>query len=401
MDELRTVREAYGEPAPPTAREIAEARALWDGKPAVRRARFGWPFRAGLGVVAAGAAAAVAVALIGHGTPDGGPRTGAGGRGVLDLNEQAVLQAAAKAELVPTGKYWSSDHILGQSYVVRAKTGTYAITGALTESFSWAGARKGTGEGYADRDLPARPATPQDEAAWRRAGSPATLRVWSSDKWLTFPTKATKAARWRSDGPEAGEDARGGGDFLGESVEDLQKLPSDPAELAEMFLTPERLGKALRLQAGRQAGRPVEPPGGWAVPQIARVASLLHAPVPPKVRAGLIRALTAQPGIHAIGRVTDPLGRRGVALAADERAVKVTGEFGGPADQRGTYRSREVIVFDERTGALLARQNQLTVPGGPYAQMKPGFIIDYSAVRSAQWTDAKPKPPASLPFPVR
>ncbi|KAB2363165.1 hypothetical protein [Actinomadura montaniterrae] len=397
MDELRTVREAYGDPAPPAMTKIARARALWEEKPP-RRSRFGWPFRVGLGAVAAGAAVAVAVALTGHGTPDGGARTGPGGRGVLDLDEQAVLQAAAKAELAPTGRYWSSDHILGQSYIVRAKTGTYAITGALTESFTWAGAEKGTGEGYADRDLPARPITPQDEAAWRRSGSPAALRVWSGDKWLTFPTGATKAARWRADGPERGGDAGGGGDFLGESVEELQNLPSDPAELAQRFLTPAQMGKALRLRA---RGAVKSPPGGWALIRIARVAALLNAPVPPKVRAGLIRALAAQPGIHAIGRVTDPLGRQGVALAADERAVKVTGEYGGPAAERGTYRSREVIVFDERTGALLSRQNQLTVPGGPYAEMKPGFIIDYSAVRSARWTDTKPAPPARLPFPSR
>ncbi len=30
--------------------------------------------------------------------------------------------------------------------------------------------------------------------------------------------------------------------------------------------------------------------------------------------------------------------------------------------------------------------------------MKPGFIINYVAVRSSGWTDAKPKPPAELPF---
>jgi hypothetical protein len=37
-------------------------------------------------------------------------------------------------------------------------------------------------------------------------------------------------------------------------------------------------------------------------------------------------------------------------------------------------------------------------PGGPYAEMEPGFVIDYLAVRSATWTDTKPSPPAALPF---
>ncbi|TDD39062.1 hypothetical protein E1287_04460 [Actinomadura sp. KC06] len=35
---------------------------------------------------------------------------------------------------------------------------------------------------------------------------------------------------------------------------------------------------------------------------------------------------------------------------------------------------------------------------GPDAEMKPGFVIEYQASRSAGWTDAKPKPPAGLPF---
>jgi hypothetical protein len=133
-----------------------------------------------------------------------------------------------------------------------------------------------------------------------------------------------------------------------------------------------------------------------AYARISRVASLLSgSPMPPKVRAGLMRALAAQPGIRAIGQVTDPLGRRGVALATTERTTSVTG---GPADERGAYRSRGVIVFDERTGALLSVQNTLTEPGGRYAAMRPGFIIDYTATRSSGWTDVKPEPPAKPPF---
>jgi hypothetical protein len=111
-----------------------------------------------------------------------------------------------------------------------------------------------------------------------------------------------------------------------------------------------------------------------------------------------MRALAAQPGVRAIGHATDPLGRQGVALASDDRATTITGEFGAPRVEQGTYRSRAVIIFDERTGALLSQQEELTKPGGPYAEMKPGFVIDYWTDRSAEWTDTKPKPPAGLPF---
>lgn len=224
---------------------------------------------------------------------------------------------------------------------------------------------------------------------WRRAGSPSTFRVWSSDHYTTY---TTKVADWRPEGPEAGANPDGGGDFLGKSVEELQNLPTDPSALAEMFFNDGEMSKAL-------AAKKRLPGEVLARLKIARVASILgNTPVPPKVRAGLMRALAAQPGVHAIGHATDPLGRRGVALASDERAVTVTGGFGTPKALQGTHHSREVIIFDERTGALLSRQDVLTRPGGQYAEMRPGFIIEYSAVRSARWTDTEPTPPAELPF---
>jgi hypothetical protein len=306
------------------------------------------------------------------------------------LGKQAVLAAAEKAAAQPAGRFWSAGTIQGQSYIMRAETGTYAITGALTESFSWHGAKSGTGEAYYGRDLPARPQTERDEALWRKAGSPPGFRVRGDGRYVTYSTKATA---WRSDGPEVGIDPRGGGKFLGKSAEELQDLPTDPAELAKLFLV-DGQGAAPGLAPGKEGPRQDD-----SSAKIMRVSSLLsNAPIPPKVRAGLMRALAAQPGVQAIGRVTDPLDRQGVALAGGDRTVTVTAEHGAPKDEQGTYRSREVIVFDERTGALLSRQDVLTRPGGRYAEMKPGFIIEYTAVRSAQWTDTKPKPPAKLPF---
>jgi hypothetical protein len=345
-----------------------------------------------IGVVAAGAAAAVAVATVGSSGSAGSPGSpgGRGASGSIDLNKQAVLAAATKAEQAPTGKYWYTDRIDGQSYVVPAKTGAYAIAGAQSESFGWTGARSGTGAAYYLRDLPARPLTERDAALWRKAGSPSSFRVRTDGGTTTYSTKATK---WRSSGPEAGVDAHGGGEFLGKSAEELRKLPSDPAALARMFLSDAEMGRAMGMSP--KSGR-APSPGQAAYAKIWRVASLLGgAPVPPKARAGLMRALAAQPGVQAIGHVTDPLGRPGVALASAERTTTITD---GPAAGRGAYRSRQVIVFDERTGALLSVQDTLTRPGGEYAQMRPGFVISYAATRTANWTDTKPNPPAKLPF---
>ncbi|MEU8302335.1 CU044_5270 family protein [Actinomadura sp. NPDC048955] len=403
MNETARVRRLLGEPPPPSAEASARALARLEDAmaPGGRRARpsrtrprrFGWPVRLGTGLVAAGAAAAVAIVATGQGSPGSPPDAPPAS---VDLGRQAVLVAADKAAEQPTGNYWSAERLSGQAYVVRAKTGTYAIFGAHDETFNWAGAKKGMGEAYYSRDLPARPQTPQDEALWRKAGSPSAIRVWSNDHYYTYSTRATK---WRSEGPEVGLDPQGGGTFLDKSVEELRNLPTDPARLAAMFLNDDEMGRAAGLDPKRAKAEGARTgPGQTATLKIMRVWALLGTPLPPKVRSGLMKALAAQPGVHAVGRVTDPLGRRGVALASGDHAVTITGEYGAPKGEQGTYRARQTIVFDERTGALLSRQYVLTRPGGPYSQMKPGFVIEYQAVRSAGWSDAKPKPPAELPF---
>lgn len=398
MDEVRMVRDSYAEPPQPTpqqlAQEIAQVKAMLNEPQRRSLPRLRWGL--GSGLVAVGAAAAVAITLVGGGE---GENTTVTPPGQVNLDAKgAVLAAAQKAEQQPSGNYWYTNVIQGQSYIMRPKTGTYAIDGALTETFNWFGAKTGMGEGYAGRDLPAHLKTAQDEALWRKAGSPSTFPVWSGDKALTFSSKEMK---WQLEGPEKGTSPRGGGKFLDgtKSVEDLQNLPTDPAKLAKMFLGPGgMLGagnpKLRKAKEQRAAGMPAN-----ARSQISMVSSVLGSnPVPPKVRAGLMRALADQPGVHAIGRTSDPLGREGVALASDDFATTTTGEYGGPKAERGTYRSRQVIIFDERTGELLSRQDVLTRPGGKYSEMKPGFIIEYSTVRSAKWTDTKPKPPAELPF---
>jgi hypothetical protein len=392
MDEVRMVRDGYPEYAPPTAQAIARAKAMLNEPPRRSSPRLRW----GLGgVVAAGAAATVAFTLVGGNTPGGG-NPPAPPRSVYLDNKGAILTAAEQAERQPAGDYWHTDLIMGQSYVMRPETGTYAITGALTEGFNWWGAKSGMGEAFYSRELPSRPSTTGDAALWRKAGSPSSFRVWSSDHFYTYTTKATK---WQVDG----KDSHGGGFLGGKSAEDLQNLPADPAKLTAMFLSQTVLSRqAAGLAPGRQPSPElarrlktlrIEPQA-----KVSAVAGLLNSPLPPKVRAGLMRALADQQGVRAIGHATDPMGRRGVALASVDRAVTVTGEYGAPKAEQGTYRSRSVIIFDERTGALLSTQDELTKPGGPYATMKPGFVIHYTAARSAKWTDTKPQPLAELPF---
>ncbi|MGI5325003.1 hypothetical protein [Actinomadura nitritigenes] len=441
IDEMDGVRRLLAEPPDPAPEAAAKAFGLLaDEMSGARRVRthgargrrIGWPFGLGAGLVAVGAAAAVAIVTTGQGTsgPPGAP-DGTRPPGKVDLNRQAVLAAAAKAELLPTGKYWYTDQIQGQSYIVRPKTGAYAIVGAHSETFQWAGAKKGTGEAFYGRDIPARPLTPKDAALWRKAGSPSAFRVWSNDHYYTYDWHSTP---WQVDHPNAA----GGGHWFGSgpnggdmTVDDLQNLPTDPASLAARFLSgpsmPERRRQALQRQVDslRRAPVPDDPKKRAERAQSLKVLQsmidevdgqiaedphgsrnkvldvgylMMDLPLPPAVRAGLMRALAAQPGVRAIGPVVDGLGRKGIALAGPDTTARVDGEYGAPGAEQGTYTSHEEIMFDPATGELLGNRDVLTRPGGAYRSQAPGFVINYWLVRSSGWTDAKPKPPAKLPF---
>ncbi|WP_026402839.1 CU044_5270 family protein [Actinomadura rifamycini] len=391
MDEMKAIAEMLNEPPNQRTedegrrrlrREIADPSA---GRRA--RTRFGWPLKAGLGIVAAGAAAAVAVSAVGTGTaPAESPEAGAP-QGEIDLGRQAVLVAAENAAKQETGKYFFTDHVSGQSYVVPAETGAYAIDGARSATFVAAGLEPGDDVTFYEQFPGPRMWSPQDGAAWKKAGSPSKIKVWSSDKWLTFDM--AEKAPWKLDGTNTQQE------WLGKyTLEKLRNLPTDPEKLAaEVFdgTTPE----AGRIDAsGGKLPAHMKTEEFVAASKIRAVGwRLSDLPVPPKVRAALMKALMAQPGVRAVGETTDPLGRKGVALTSGSRSYEVTGEFGTPPEQQGTYSSRQEIVFDKATGNALAMQEVLTEPGGPYKDRKPGFIINYTAIRDTGWSDTEPTPP--------
>ncbi len=324
IDELNKVRVLLGTPPAPSPEASAKAFGKLEeemsGRVRVGRRWFGL----GAGLVAAGAAAAVAIAVTGQGTP-GSPESAT----AVEMPRDAVLAAAAKVELTPTGKYWYTDRLDGQSYIIRAKTGTYAIVGAASESFSWTGLKRGparrttaatcppgrsprrtrrrgrrpvprpaSGSGRTTTTTPTRPRRRSGGRTARRSASTRTAAVssWASYRGVAEP--ADRPGQAREDVPERGGDASGDG-------------------------SPEK--SARKVLASQSASA-----------QIWRASSILGGtPVSPKVRAGLMRALAAQPGIDAIGRTADPLGRQGVALASGERTATITGEYGGPKAERG------------------------------------------------------------------
>lgn len=325
----------------------------------------------GLGLVAAGAATALVVTTGGHGTPES-PAT-PGGEPPQRLGGKEVLLAAAKAEQQPLGRFWFSNQVSSQSYLVRAKSGDYAIAGAVEETYEWTSAKSGGGNLLYGRDLPARPLTKADEVAWRKAGKPKSFRVWSNDHYATYTTG--KLGRWDADYRQA----KPGGRFQipglsgqqGATVEELRALPTDPAKLAKIFF-----GQRLGLRSP-------------AHDVIAVAYALREAPLPPKVRAGLMRALAMRPGIREVAAMTDALGRQGVALV---------GDWPESGEVYHGYGAIQAIIFSKQTGEVLADQHVLTRSGGIYRTAKPGFVINALSLRGSGWVDKKPSPPAKPPF---
>lgn len=392
MDRLTAARPGWLDPSAPDhdrryrdleaalSQEIEHVRSR-------HRARRVYGFGLG-GLVAAGTAAAVVAAVTASG--GGTVRPGAAKAGTPGI----VLAAAERAEQQPLGAYWYTDEVEASSFLVPARTGAYAIAGAANEWFQWTSVRPGGGNLFYGRDLPAKPLTPADEEAWRRAGSPTSFRVWAGDHYDTF---TTGAGRWSADYPAAQK----GGRFLftgfpkqicadgtprcakpgmgGATVDDLMNLPTDTASLRARYLN----------AAGEDGARGprVNP---VAVDVLYDVERDLRAPVPPKLRAGLIRMLATIPGVRQIPSVTDVRGRQGFAFATVRPAQPYDKGSGS-----GGYSSEFELTFD-KNGSYLGAQEILVTPGGTLKDRKPGFVIGYSLVRSG-WTNVKPTPPTSLP----
>ncbi len=143
----------------------------------------------------------------------------------------------------------------------------------------------------------------------------------------------------------------------------LGRLPRDPAVLRARLLT----GK---VEGG--------PPG--AAEAFTQVGDLLReTDAPPALRAALYRAAAGLAGVRSLGTVTDPLARRGVGLAIEGDGI------------------RHELIFDPRTGALLAEEGVVTAhTRGERAPL--GSLAYWSAYAPERVVDRLPSP---SPLPLR
>jgi hypothetical protein len=238
-----------------------------------------------------------------------------------------------------------------------------------TSTGQWSvGVRPGTGSlMISDLDAVTEPRTAADEARWRAAGSPMTMRgeilLGDNDSTGLGYRMGTRRPTLTRTNVGSKIYALGPRNL---SYEDLRALPSDSTELRRLLERPQRQNSADT--------------GTDRTPYLLRQAvDLVTMPVKPAVRAGAYRIMAELPGVRGLGHVTDPLGRAGVGFT-----------FPGTAQTPlGSVEHR--IVVDGSTGKLLCEQLLLVEPSATAraAGLDAGTTVHYSATLRMSWSESQ------------
>lgn len=384
MDEMRMVRDLYVPPPSAPGREVAAARAKLDAAIRPRSSRLRWAVP-GFGLVAA-VAGAVAVAVAVSGTSGGpvvGPPPGPSARTVL-------LDAALAADRQPaaTGKYWHVDSSI--RWIQKVKNGGYLIRNTSRSEY-WLPSSGSTGAVSRGRYLGARPATPADKTAWRKAGSPHSFST-ADGKRTTMSPGDLVVRRGDAVDFEGGMGAAAPAGLSG-----LKDLPTDPGRLRTWLLAlpdsptanpadnPNVRKKMRALASAGVTERPLPPPGRpsqaqlntWLFGQGADL--ILYAPITSQARAVVFRMLAGLAGVSLIGTVRDADGHKGTAVAMPEIAP------GGEPEQ-----VQHRLVVDPAGGRAIADEWVVTGSNIIYPDLPAGTVASTTTVRTAGWTAKTP-----------
>jgi hypothetical protein len=149
---------------------------------------------------------------------------------------------------------------------------------------------------------------------------------------------------------DAGHVGAGGLETIVPLADEVAALPHDPAALE------------ARLRAAARPSQRVLDDGET----FALASELLRVPdAPPALRAGLLLVLARLPGVQVLGPVTDPLRRRGLAVAL------TTGSL------------RRELILAPRSATVLAERTWSETRVG-WADVRPGSVLVWVAyLRSA------------------
>ncbi|GAA2987078.1 CU044_5270 family protein [Streptosporangium longisporum] len=331
--------------------------------------------RALLGLAAAAAVAVIGPAMQSDSTISVAPQPSTSASAAAEPTARQILLAAAVAvEKAPaSGDYWRTAIVA--RWMLTDPTRSYVLEGRRSLE-TWLAKRPDLQYWRIRQDLGVKPATPQDEAAWRAAGAPTSWRYpkdMKTDQLFSVPFKPLRAAA----GERTAERLHGtwkgsAGDLAGDSMtwKEVRAIPGEPGKLRSYL--EERIGR-------------LEPAGSGMDVEEARAHILLREcvglisglPASPEVRASAYRILASLPGIRAEGEMTDPLGRRGQTLGYQEET------------EPGLF-TRVQLVVDPSTGLLLAevRTNTTELANGRQAELR--LSTSFQAIG---WTDDRPELP--------
>jgi hypothetical protein len=362
MDDLDLVREAYGPVAPDHQMKARIRTRLAHESARTTRRRLPRLRTITIVGVATAAAAAVGIAVLGGGssarqTP---PTTRLTARSIL-------LAAASRAAAEPQGRYWRLHMITGSTGRVEGAN-PYTVL-SPTEFVGWLAVSAQDTDFTFQREMPAKPLSAADKAAWEKAGSPTSFRIRNNDDFSTVkstqgpwtvqratPANKKQAAQMCASSPQL--KVKCGGHL---SWDQRQRLAHDPKKFEQLLfpktLPNETLSPANKLQQGFDF--------------------LIEQPASPAIRSKAFDVLADLPGVKAAGTAKGPDGRTGIAITAQ----------GQMNDGSGVTFDYQMII-DPKTYKIVGDRE--TVASGTYRGLGPGTVLYQDSVLQAGWTSETP-----------
>ncbi|MER6949427.1 CU044_5270 family protein [Nonomuraea sp. NPDC000554] len=288
--------------------------------------------------------------------------------------QRILLTAASAVMKAPTsGAYWRTSKIYGMDAISPDRG--YVIRRRFSKE-EWLARRPGAQSWWVTQYLGAKPLTDEDEAAWRKAGSPTQWKYpidMTGYEGVNSGEVVRAAAEEKVGSRLRGKWKNSGGSLTKELVgwDEISRIPSGEQEL--------RAYLEQRITAQAKGGREGDPQWREGALQGSCMEIVFGLPVSPAVRASAYRILAGLPGMKSLGRVKDPLGRTGEALGY---------QMAGRARQN-SYDVTHVI--DPETGLPLAQWTTTTVE---LASGRSAKVTSFTAYQEMGWTDAKPSLPA-------
>ena len=311
------------------------------------------------GLAAAAVAAAVVVALPSpHARQPAGAPAG-NSPGSADGSQAILLTAAHTAASRPaaTGTYWyvkerdfepTAPSVKGPRPKGKpaAKSPDYGAAFAATEETWTSATRTRT---VVNEGLVFNFASAADKAKWQAAGSPP-LASQGGTPGLTGPVTSNYAFGGYSTNIGA----------IKVSLATARKLPTTPGKLDAML---RHAWQSLTL--AQQQATVGQPKPTYAEYVFQEAAALLTGPVTPGTRGAVYELLAKEPGLTTAIKVTDPLGRVGIAIGSD---------------------SENFLVISPVTAEVL---DQTSYPVSPGATI-PATGYGTEAYLSLSWTNQLP-----------